>query len=135
MADGQLGAELHWKPGVPTTGLQLIATGHSLVDEYMAGSADEYVRLARHSGDRHDLHVALILAHNTKSMLAVPGQTYDLGTPGWQQEHWSLAPRRGVGLHRGWLPWVATSQLNGLFGLMELERSTGRDALDLPPGP
>ncbi len=54
-------------------------------------------------------------------MLALPGRTFDLTTPGWQQEHWSLAPRRGYGLHRGWLPWVATSQLNGIFGLMDLD--------------
>ena len=83
-------AGLHWKPGVPTTGLQLISTGHSLVDEYMASSAADYVRLFQLTGDRHDLDVAHILCHNTKSMLAMPGRTYDLKAPGWQQEHWSL---------------------------------------------
>ena len=51
----------------------------------------------------------------------MPGRLFDLGTPGWQQEHWSLAPQRGYGLHRGWLPWVATSHLNGIFGIMELD--------------
>ena len=61
-----------------------------------------------------------ILLHNTKSMLALPGRLFDLRTPGWQQEHWSLA-QRGYGLHRGWLPWVATSHLNGIFGIMELD--------------
>jgi len=81
----------------------------------------EYAKLYQYTGDAHYLAVAQILLHNTKNMLALPGRLYDLGTPGWQQEHWSLAPRRGYGLHRGWLPWVATSQLNGIFGVMELE--------------
>jgi len=114
-------AARHWKQGVPTAGLQLIATGHSLVDEYMSYDADDFAQMAQLTGDSHYLAVARLLLHNTKNMLAVPGRTFDLGDPGWQQEHWSLAPRRGYGLHRGWLPWVATSQLNGIFGLMDLD--------------
>ena len=109
-----------WKRGVSTVGLQLICTGHSLADAYMAFDADEFAQLAKLTGDAHYREVARLLLHNTKNMLALPGRTFDLGTPGWQQEHWSLAPRRGHGLHRGWLPWVATSQLNGIFGLMDL---------------
>lgn len=112
-------ARRHWKRGVSTVGLQLISTGHSLVDAYMAFDADEFAQLAKLTGDMHYLDVARLLLHNTKNMLALPGRTFDLGEPGWQQEHWSLAPQRGYGLHRGWLPWVATSQLNGIFGLME----------------
>jgi hypothetical protein len=109
-----------WKRGVSTVGLQLIATGHSLVDAYMAFDADEFAQLATLTGDAHFLNVARLLLHNTKNMLALPGRTFDMGVAGWQQEHWSLAPRRGYGLHRGWLTWVATSQLNGIFGLMDL---------------
>jgi arylsulfatase A-like enzyme len=112
---------LHWKRGVSTVGLQLIASGHSLVDAYMSFDADEYARLYKLTGDEHYLDVARILLHNTKAMVAIPGRTYDLIGPGWQQEHYSLAPRRGFGLHRLWLPWVSTSQLNGIFGLMELD--------------
>ena len=118
----------HWKRGVPTAGLQLISTGHSLVDAYMAFDVDEFAQLARLTDDTHYLDVAQLLLHNTKNMLALPGRTFDLGEPGWQQEHWSLAPRRGYGLHRGWLPWVATSQLNGIFGLLDLDP-------DLDPAP
>lgn len=114
-------SQLHWKRGVPTVGLQLISTGHSLVDDYMAFDTDEYAKLWKYTADAHYREVSCILLHNTKNMLAVPGRLYDLGTPGWQQEHWSLAPRRGQGLHRGWLPWVTTSHLNGIFGLMELD--------------
>jgi hypothetical protein len=112
---------LHWKCGVPTVGLQLIATGHSLVDAFMSFDVDEYAKLYQLTGDEHYRDVARILLHNTKGMVAFPNRSYDLRGPGWQQEHFSLAPPRGYGLHRLWLPWVATSQLNGIFGLMELD--------------
>ena len=36
----------HWKRGVPTAGLQLISTGHSLVDAYMAFDVDEFAQLS-----------------------------------------------------------------------------------------
>lgn len=113
--------DLHWKHGVPTTGLQLISTGHSLVDQYMAFEVDEFARLYRYTGDPHYKEVARLLLHNTKTMLGLPGRTFDLKGPGWQQEHWSLAPYRGVGIHRGWLPWVSTSHLKGIFGLMDFD--------------
>lgn len=111
----------HWHPSASTVGLQLIATGHSLVDQYMCFDADEFAKLFKHTGDQHYYAVARLLLHDTKSMLALPGRTFDLAGPGWQQEHWSLAPRRGRGLHRRWLPWVSTSHLNGIFGLMNLD--------------
>ena len=34
-------SKLHWKRSVPTVGVQLIAFGHSLVDDYMSFDADE----------------------------------------------------------------------------------------------
>ena len=87
----------------------------------MAFEVDEYAKLARWTADNHYLEIARLLLHDTKNMIAVPGRVYDLKGPGWQQEHWSFAPVRGYGLHRGWLPWVATSQLKGIFGLMEFD--------------
>jgi len=122
-------SRLHWKRGVPTVGLQLIATGHSLTDVYMAFDADEFAKLYQYTGDAHYLTVARILLHNTKGMLAMPGRLFDLQTPGWQQEHWSLAPPRGYGLHRGWLPWAATSHLNGIFGVLELDPALRKQLL------
>jgi hypothetical protein len=113
-------SKLHWKKGVSTIGLQLISSGHSFVDEYMSFDADEYAHLYSHTGDEHYFQVARLLLHNTKSMVALPKRPYDLRGTGWQQEHWSLAPPRGYGLHRGWLPWVSTSQLNGIFGIEDL---------------
>jgi len=121
MPDGIADAELHWKRGLPTAGLQLIATGHSLVDAYMAFDVAEYARLATYTEDPHYLDVARLLLHNTKAMMALPGRTYDLPGPGWQQEHWSLAPRRGRGIHRRWLPWIACSHLEGIVALEDFD--------------
>ena len=114
--------QLPWKKGVPTVGLQLISTGHSLADAYMAFDVDEYAQMYKLTNDQHYLDVARLLLHNTKSMMALSNRPYDLRGPGWMQEHWSLAPQRGYGIHRGWLPWVSTSQLNGIIGLEELDK-------------
>lgn len=119
MPEDETNSELHWKKGVSTVGLQLISTGHSLADAYMCFDVDEYAELSVLAKDKHYEDVAKILLHNTKGMLVLTGRTYDLLGPGWQQEHWSLAPMRGFGLHRIWLPWVSTSHLNGIFGLEE----------------
>jgi hypothetical protein len=70
--------------------------------------------------------VARILLHNTKNMLALPGRTYDLAGPGWQQEHWRLGVFRGFGNDRSWLPWVATNHLTGIIALEELDTSLFR---------
>jgi hypothetical protein len=121
MAEDDDDAALHWKRGVPTVGLQLIATGHSLVDSYMAWDVARYAKLYRYTGDRHYLDVARMLLHNTKLMIALPDRPYDLAGPGWQQEHWSLAPRRGYGLHRYWLPWMTVSHLEGIVSLREFD--------------
>jgi hypothetical protein len=121
MAADERDADLHWKPAVTTVGTQLIATGLSLTDAYMAWDVANYAKLARLTGDSHYVEVARLLLHNTKTMLAVPGRTWDLMGPGWQQEHWSFAPRRGYGIHRHWLLWVACSQLQGVISLEEFD--------------
>jgi uncharacterized protein YyaL (SSP411 family) len=122
MPDGADDAQLHWKKGVSTVGAQLIASGHSLTDHYMAFDADEFAHLYRLTGDTHYRDVAKILLHNTLGMVSLPAHPYDLRGPGWSQEHFSFAPWRGHGLHRGWLPWVTTSHLNGILGLEELDK-------------
>jgi hypothetical protein len=113
---------LPWKKGLTTVGMQLISTGHSLTDQYMAFDVDEFAELYLHTNEVHFYDVAMILLHNTKTMLALPGREFDLKGPGWMQEHWSMAPVRGFGIHRGWLPWVSTSLLNGIIELEELDK-------------
>jgi hypothetical protein len=121
MPDDEADENLHWKRGVTTVGLQLIATGHSLVDAYMAWDVPSYAKLYRYTADEHYLDVARLLLHNTKAMMALPGRPYDLIGPGWQQEHWSVAPPRSRGIHRHWLPWVACSHLEGIIELEEFD--------------
>ncbi|RKP48935.1 hypothetical protein D7Z26_21505 [Cohnella endophytica] len=113
--------QLHWKQGVSTVGVQLIATGHSLADTYMAFDVAEYAKLYKYTGDEHYAEVSRILLHNTKLMMAMPGRPYDLHDVGWIQEHWSIAPRRGVGMSRIWLPWVAVSHLCGIVELEDFD--------------
>ncbi len=115
-------AKLHWKRGVPTTGIQLIATGHSLNDAYMSWDVESYARLARKTGDPHYMDVARILLHNTKAMVGMPGDLRGTRGPGWQQEHYCFTLPRGLGRHREWLPWVTVSHLRGINDLEDYDR-------------
>lgn len=121
--------KLHWKRGVPTIGQQLIATGVSACDGFLAMNAAAFARLAELTGDEHYLDVARVVTHGTKAMLAVPGRTYDLCGVGWQQEHWCLALPRGRGLNRNWLPWVAVANVEGILRLMDLDEKLAASVL------
>jgi hypothetical protein len=83
----------------------------------MAFDVASYTKLYTYTGDRHYYDIAMILLHNTKLMTCLPAHPYDLPQYGWQQEHWSLAPSRSMGMHRGWLPWVTCSNLQGILDL------------------
>jgi hypothetical protein len=121
-------AELGWKPGVPTIGVNSIGSnvaGH--VDQYLDWAVPSFARLSRYTKDPHYLDVARILLHGTKAMLALPGRTYDLLGPGWQQEHWRMGPGvRGVGAHRTWLPWISVNHLHGITGLEDFDKALYR---------
>jgi hypothetical protein len=123
--------DLHWKPGVPTVGEQLIATGVSTCDGFLAMNAAAFAALYRLTGDEHFLEVARLVTHGTKAMLALPGRAFDLHGPGWQQEHWCLAIPRGRGIARHWLPWVAVANVEGILRLEDLDGTT--EALVLRP--
>jgi hypothetical protein len=69
MPEDEDNANLHWKKEVPTVGLQLISTGHSLADAYMAFDVDEYAKLAVLTGDDHYKEVAAILLITPKECL------------------------------------------------------------------
>ena len=114
-------AELDWKHGVSTVGLQGItarAAGGS--DEYLDWAVPDYARLYKDTGDAHYRDVTAILLKDTKSMVALPGRQYDMKGIGWQQEHWGMGPGgagRGGASHRLWLPWVSANHLHGIMGL------------------
>jgi hypothetical protein len=117
-------AALNWKKGVPTTGVNGIGSdGPGGVDQYLDWAVTSYAKLYKYTNDEHYLDVARVLLHDTKAMLALPGRTYDLLGPGWQQEHWNLGPgRKGNGAHRNWLPWISINHLHGIMGLEELDK-------------
>ena len=114
-------AQLHWKKGVPTIGLQdITAANTGSTDEYLDWAVPSYARLYKETGDAHYLAVARVLLMDTKSMVALPGRQYDMRGIGWQQENFRLGPGpngRGVGSHRHWLPWVSANHLHGIVGL------------------
>jgi hypothetical protein len=115
---------LGWKKGVPTIGANGIAANvPGEVDQYLDWAVPTYAKLYKYTKDEHYLEVARILLHGTKAMLAIPGRTYDLKGPGWQQEHWRMGGRgtRGIGAHRTWLPWISVNHLHGITGLEEFD--------------
>jgi hypothetical protein len=118
-------AQLHWKKGVPTVGVQGITTrGAGGVDEYLDWAVSSYAKLYSYTKAQHYLDVARVLLHDTKSMVALPGRQYDMKGIGWQQEGWRLGPGRsgrGVGGHRFWLPWVSVNHLYSITGLEEFD--------------
>jgi hypothetical protein len=122
--------DLHWQQGLSTVGIQLISTGHSLTDMYMAFDTDEFAELYLKTRDAHYYEVALLLLHNTKTMVTLPGRDFGFKGPGWTQEHFSIGPTRGVGLNRNWNPWLASSQLNGMLELEELDKELYRKMTD-----
>jgi hypothetical protein len=118
-------AGLGWKPGVPTIGANGIAANvPGEVDQYLDWSAPAYAKLYKYTNDSHYLDVARILLHDTKAMTALPGRTYDLLGPGWQQEHWRFGPgARGIGAHRTWLPWISVNHIYSIVGLEQLDKA------------
>jgi hypothetical protein len=122
--------ELHWKPGVPTAGQQLIAAGVSTCDGFLAVNAAAFATLYNLTGDQHFLDVARLVSHGTKAMLARPGRTFDLKGVGWQQEHWCYSIPRGRGLTRDWLPWVAVAGVEGILRLWDLGDQLAHLVLD-----
>ena len=114
---------LGWKPGVPTTGVNGIGSNDvGGVDQYLDWAVPIYAKLYKYTGDEHEKDVAYVLLHGTKAMLALPGRTYDMAGPGWQQEHWRMNPIRGIGAHRTWLPWISINHLHGVTALEEFDK-------------
>ena len=128
-------AKLHYKKGVPTTGVQgITAAATGSADEYLDWAVPSYGKLYNLTKDPHYLDVACVLLHDTKSMVALPGRQYDMRGIGWQQEGWGMSPgsRRGVGGHRFWLPWVSANHLYGITGLEEYDPTLFKE-LSLKP--
>jgi hypothetical protein len=129
-------AQLHWKKGVSTVGLQgITALAAGGADEYLDWAVPSYAKLYKYTKDPHYLDVARVLLHDTKSMVALPGRQYDMKGIGWQQEGWRMGPGgsgRGVGGHRFWLPWISANHLYGITGLEELDPALFKELSSKP---
>jgi hypothetical protein len=99
---------------VSPAGLALITLGFSAVDTYLSGHVGDFLRLAELTGDDHYTEVAQLLLHNTKQMVQIAAE-YGYAAPGYQIEHWAIGRGRGYGLNSGWLPWVSTSHVRGIW--------------------
>jgi hypothetical protein len=130
-------AQLCWKKGVPTIGVQgITARVAGSVDEYLDWAVPSYAKLYNYTKDPHYLEVARVLLHGTKSMVALPGRQYDLKGIGWQQEGWRMGPGgagRGTSGHRFWLPWISANHLYGITGLEEYDPALFKRLSDSPP--
>ncbi|HWA88203.1 MAG TPA: hypothetical protein VG710_18390, partial [Opitutus sp.] len=129
-------AQLCWKQGVSTIGIQGISALHAgSADEYLDWAVPSYAKLYELTKDPHYLAVARVLLHGTKSMVALPGHQYDMRGIGWQQEGWRMGPGgggRGTSGHRLWLPWISANHLHGITGLEEYDPALFRQ-LCAPP--
>lgn len=114
--------EIQWKKGITTVGLQgITAKGVGGQDEYLDWATPLYAELYNDTKDPHYLDVARILLQNTKGMLALPGRTFGMLGPGWQQEHWQMSANRGYGQAGKWLPWLVTGHLHSIMALQDYD--------------
>jgi hypothetical protein len=94
----------------------------------MAGDAGEYARLYTCTQEAHYLDVARILLDNTRNMV----RTYGFIGQGWQQEGWSLLPRRRISGQRNWVPWVTVNHLEGVLELEDLYPAVAKKLAQKP---
>jgi hypothetical protein len=83
--------------------------GH--VDKYLDWAVPSCAKLYPYRKDEHYLDVARVFLHDTKPTLALPGRTYDLLGPGWQQEH--EHHRAGSSSSRPVMPWRWLTETHG----------------------
>jgi hypothetical protein len=106
--DGQEGNV--FPEGRKTTGLSIIATGHSASDTVMSYFSHSYLRLYELTGDEHYFDISQQILHNTKQTLDYDG-SLGYAHPALHGEAGSLVPAvrgRNVGV---WLPWQAAAML------------------------
>lgn len=106
----------------PSAGLALITLGFSAVDTYLSRHVGEFLRLAELTGDQHYRDIARLLLHNTKQMVQL-GAEFGYQAPGFQIEHWAIGRGRGHGLNSGWLPWVSTAHVLGIWAAAKMQQS------------
>lgn len=106
-------------------GRSLVATGHSYVDMFMAFKSSQYYRLYLFTGDKHYLHVALLLQHNANQPSDWDGSK-GYSHKGFIEEGAVVSEMcyRPIGV---WLTWCTIAQLEPLS---ELEERFGYLSID-----
>ncbi len=104
-----------------TTGMSIIATGHSGADLFLAGAPFLYYRLYLGTGDQHYADIARQLLHHPRQSVDIDG-SLGYGHTGLCTEALTLSPShigRGHGVNR-WLPWISHSMINPIVQLEEV---------------
>lgn len=101
--------------GISTSGLSIIATGHSAADVFMAAYPFQYYRLYLSTGDPHFAAVARLLLRNTKQMVDRQG-SHGYAHSGMLTEALTVAPPRGHSVNI-WLPWLTVALIDPLASL------------------
>lgn len=114
------GADLHWDPADSIVGLNLITTGVTMSDGFLAANAAHFWELGEATNDAWMKDVARLVFHGPKATISTDEHPHGFAEPGWQQEHWGFGPTRGRGLNRHWLPWAAVATLGGFFRVVDL---------------
>lgn len=114
--------------GRSTSGLSLIATGHSGADNFMASAPFSYYRLYLLTGQEQFRDAARRLLVETRQMLDSDG-TLGYRYPGLLSEALTLAPLRGHGV-QGWLPWLTVLMLAPLVHFKDVFGTTDIDQID-----
>ena len=108
---------MEWSQERNTTGITIIATGHSGADCGISFSSFEFFRLYVLTGDKYMLRFAGLAQHNSKQTMDYDGA---LGYPfrGFQNEALRLVTPWGdnVGV---WLPWITASAIDPMMRLMD----------------
>ncbi len=127
--------ELQWKKGISTVGLQgITAKGEGAQDEYLDWGAPLFAELYNDTKDPSYFDVARVLLEDTKEMLAMPGRTFGMLGPGWQQEHWLMSANRGYGQAGKWLPWLVTGHLHSIMALEAYDPALYKELATKPSG-
>ena len=123
------------KLGVPRVktfaGTNLIATGHSGVDNFLAFASFSYARLAIYTGDEHFAGVARLLQHNSAQFVDTgekSGNSLGYATPGLCVEAFTLAVNRGHSVNV-WLPWLTSAIVEPMARMREAFGVTDVDAM------
>lgn len=106
----------------PSAGLAVVTLGFSAVDTYLSRHVGDFLYLAELTGDAHYRDVGTLLLHNTKQMVQL-GTEFGYQAPGFQIEHWAIGRGRGYGLNSGWLPWVSTAHVLGIWAAAKMQPS------------